>query len=334
MAEKMSEVYEAYEMEVLQTVRGRGATILRTTEGVKQLKIPEVNESRLIAEYEFKEQLFNEGFENIDRCIKNKEGDLVTFDKYGNPYVMRNYFEGRECDVTKLDEILFAVENLATMHKACERVFKNTEGDVHVRLSSDFRRRNQEMKRVYSYMQKKKRKNDFEELYKSAFNKFYTQALECENKFGELNIINSQKYLGYCHGAYDYHSLIYYSVDDVPNIATVNFDKFYVGNQLADLYHFMRKTLEKNNYSFEIALAILGKYSELNKLSADDIEYIYVLYSYPEKFYKISNRYMNSSKVRISPKMNEKLYKVIDDEDSKQKLLKNLNYYKNQLKSI
>lgn len=330
MAEKMVEVYEAYDMEIYQTVKGRGAMILKTDKGVFQLKVPDVNLSRLAAEYEFKERLFVTGFSNIDRCIKNREGELVTFDKYGNPYVMRSYYDGRECNITSRDEILAAVENLAVMHKACEKVFCETEGDVHVRINSDFRKRNQEMKRVYNFLHKKKRKNDFEELFKSVFNKFYMQAVECEKKFGALNLLNKNRFLGYCHGSYDHHSLIYMESVGKMNIATVNFDRFYVGNQLGDLYHFIRKAVEKNNYSFELLKSMMETYTKTNNLSADDVEYIYMLYCYPEKFYKISNQYINSSKNRISPKMNEKLNKVIENEDKKQALLEKLCAYKNE----
>lgn len=331
MAEKMSEVYEAYDVSIMQTVRGRGAIIIKTNEGIFQLKTPEVNESRLAAEYEFKEKLFEAGFKNIDRCIKNREGELVTFDRYGNPYVMRNYYLGRECNILSMDEVLLAVENLARLHIACEKVFKEIEGDVHIRINSDFRRRNQELKRVYGFVQKKKRKNDFEEMYKNSFHTFFEQAVLCEKQFGELNLKNSNRYLGYCHGAYDHHSVICLENGE---FATVNFDRFYVGNQLGDLYHFMRKVVEKNNYDFEIIKEILVRYSKLNRLSAEDVEYIYILYKYPEKFYKISNQYINGSKNRISPKMNEKLERVILDEDNKQNMLEQLKIYKNRLKTI
>ena len=37
MAEKMGEVYEAYDMEVQGTGRGRGAVILMTDKGVRQV---------------------------------------------------------------------------------------------------------------------------------------------------------------------------------------------------------------------------------------------------------------------------------------------------------
>ena len=78
MSEKMSEVYQEYDVEVIQSIRGRGAIILKTDKGIRQLKPLTESEGRLASEYQFKEMLSDAGFCNIDRCIPNREGELVT----------------------------------------------------------------------------------------------------------------------------------------------------------------------------------------------------------------------------------------------------------------
>lgn len=322
MADKMSEVYNAYNITVHQSKKGRGAILLKTDAGFFSLKTIEVNEGRLKAEYEFKEQLYLAGFEKIDRCVKNGEEELATFDRYNNPYVLRYCFEGRECDLKKRDEVLMAVQNLADLHKACRQVFLQTEGDVHARISGDFRKRNQEMKRVRNFILKKKGKKEFEELYIKNYDYFYQQAMACNGYREEDFVSHENIHLGYCHGMYNQHSIL--MCEDMGNvfIATVGFDRFYVGNQLDDLYHLMRKTVEKNDYDFSILEDILEEYSKHIKLDKNDLEYLYRLFSYPEKFYKISNQYMNSAKNWIAPKLMEKLTTVLADEDKKQELLR------------
>lgn len=334
MSDKMSEVYEQYDMEIYQTSRGRGATILRTDKGIFQLRPLDVNESRLKAEYCFKEKLYETGFHGIDRCIRNREDELVSCDRYGNAYVMRSFFDGRECSTGSEDEILAAVENLAQLHLACTRVFMETESDVHIRQSSDFKKRNQELKRIYNFICKRSQKKEFEEQYIRAYEYFYPQAINCDAMFGNANPDKITKHLGYCHGMYNHHSILVFEGEGgKPCIATINFDRFYVGNQLTDVYHFMRKTVEKNGYSFELAKKILEGYDKICPLTSKDVLYIYALYSYPEKFYKIGNQYMNSSKTRISPKMNEKLDKVMEDEDKKLSLLAELHNYVGEKKN-
>ena len=46
MSEKMSEVYEAYDMEILGAVRGRGSMILKTDRGIRQISPFDGSEER------------------------------------------------------------------------------------------------------------------------------------------------------------------------------------------------------------------------------------------------------------------------------------------------
>ncbi|MBQ8914249.1 MAG: hypothetical protein IJ054_09440, partial [Lachnospiraceae bacterium] len=252
MADKMSEVYEAYDMDIIQATRGRGSFILNTDKGIRQLKQLDVNESRLNVEYQFKEKLYEHGFTRIDRCIKNNDDELVSYDRYGNGYVMRSFFNGREIDVNNRDEIRLAVNNLARFHKVSKEILESTEGDVHIRLNSDFRKRNQELKRVKNFMVKRKSKKKFEELFLDNYEFFYKQAINCENKLSQDSLKMLGKHVGYCHGMYNHHSILMIDEEDCPPeknngdnegkdiIATISFDKFYVGNQLNDLYNFLR----------------------------------------------------------------------------------------------
>lgn len=92
-----------------------------------------------------------------------------------------------------------------------------------------------------------------------------------------------------------------------------------------DLYQFLRKAMEKNRYDIAMAKDILSAYSQINYLEHEDYEFIYLMYSFPEKFWKISNRYMNTRKSYISPVLMEKLQKVIEDDQEKLKILSEIN---------
>ena len=331
MAEKLDEIFEMYGLCVKQLTRGRGTTILKTEEGLFQLKPLLVNESRIVAEYKFKGALSDYGFTCIDSVIPDNENNLVTYDRYGNQYVLRSYFDGRELNIRNREEIGLAVTNLAKFHIASAKVFFETERDVHVRPSIEFNRRNKEIKRVKNFMQRQKSKRDFELKYLDEFDYFYSQAIRCEEAYREFEKNNlddgiaeaERKYLGYCHGQYNHHALLVNS----GTVFTTGFDRFYVGNQLADLYHFLRKTLEKNDYREDIMKYILDGYNELRPLDRWGLEYIYMLYSYPEKYYKISNQYISLSKNWISPKMLEKLEKIRFDESKKLDMLNALKRY-------
>jgi CotS family spore coat protein len=325
VAEKMSEVFEMYDVRLDHIGRGRGAMLLQTDKGVRQIRATTAGEKRLQAEYDFKEHMYLAGFPHIDRLVKNVEDELITYDRYGNPFVMRMFFDGREMGVSNKNEIMLAVDNLVALHRAGRTVWQEVDRDMQIREKNDVKRRNREMKRVHNYIVKQSPKREFESLFMQAFPYFYEQGLNCEQ--AEAGTAGESEHMGYCHGTYNHHSVLVCGTADARYIATINFEKYHIGNQLQDLYYFIRKTVEKNGYAFALLTAILERYQQGIPLQQMDVAYICGLYRYPEKFYKLSNQYMNGSKTRISPKMVEKLNRIMEEEEKKQTLLEKLSSY-------
>lgn len=332
MGEKLSEVFECYDIQITGSSKGRYAHIVETNQGAMQLRPMDVGEGRLRSEYTFKEKLYDQGFESIDRIVPNVEGELSTVDRYGNMHVMRRYFYGREMSAANMTEVMMAVENLADFHKAGTKVWQMLCEDINsrhpvIRDDNDFAKRNKELKRVRAYISRVSPKQRFEEVYMKVYNDFYLQAVDCEGRMKRLleqskaTPAESASHLGYCHGSYNNHSILMCHDGGKNYIATVGFDRFYVGNQLADLYYFARKIVEKNGYDFNVLKEIIETYNSYIPLSRSDLEYIYLLFCYPEKFYKLSSQYINGAKVRISPVMLEKISRIISSEEKKSKIL-------------
>ena len=57
------------------------------------------------------------------------------------------------------------------------------------------------------------------------------------------------------------------------------------------------------------------------------LKYLYVYLAYPEKFWKIANRYYNSHKAWLSGRNIEKLEKVVAQEDAREQFLKMLFHF-------
>lgn len=323
MPEKMCEVYEAYDMEVLGVGRGRGAIILKTDKGIRQVSPLNGTDKRLAEEKEFKDNLYDIGFVHIERCIENKEGELVTWDRYGNPFVVREYFEGRECNPGSLTDLGKSAENLAEFHIKGRELFSKEGKTYAYKSPGNFQKKRQEMKKIRNFISTRSAKNDFELMYIKAFDYFYHQATECQDMMEQSNLSSVLGRIGYCHGGYNYHSVLFCD----GYVATTNFDRFHVGYQLVDLYQFIRKVMEKNNYNFNMVVKIISEYENVIPLNSDDYAFIYMMYCYPEKFWKISNRYMNSKKSWISPANIEKLEKVIEDEQEKLNILNEFSRY-------
>ena len=381
MSEKLAEVFEQYDMEVISTRKGRGSTIIELNDGLRILEPFRGSMARLEQEYVLKQLFLEKGISNMDHIIPNRDGQLFTCDKYRQPYVMKKHFDGRECDLHEKDDLLNVVNVMADFHKSgrnvalefedrwnetrrhkeemrveeirkaiedgeeMERIAylyeisqsalekaikkekehkensKKTE-EIHDELSEDVRdrfvRHNAQIRKIGRFVSKVRRRNAFENLFLEVYNGFYEQGLECISMLAnDKNDNVLKRHYGICHGSFNQHNVII-----CPDItAIVHFERFTRGNQLNDLYQFSRKTMEKNHFDFDMLMSMLEAYSEKLKLDNEDYKYLYVLFSYPEKFWKIANSYYNSNKAFLSPKYLEKLETVICQEKEKQEML-------------
>ena len=81
--------------------------------------------------------------------------------------------------------------------------------------------------------------------------------------------------------------------------------------QMADLYRFMRKILEKYNWDVRLGMKMLSAYHKEKSISEDEWQNIHIRFLYPEKYWKLANYYYSHKKVWISEKNVEKLQNLI-----------------------
>lgn len=93
--------------------------------------------------------------------------------------------------------------------------------------------------------------------------------------------------------------------------AVTNFGHWSFDIQVADLYRFMRKILEKYNWNLELAGEMLREYHKIRPISAEEWKNLRVRFTYPEKYWKLANYYYSHKKVWISEKNVEKLQNLI-----------------------
>ena len=84
------------------------------------------------------------------------------------------------------------------------------------------------------------------------------------------------------------------------------------GFQLKDLYTFMRKILEKNNWDIKIGYGMFAEYDRIIRLNSEKMELLYIFFAFPEKYWKLMNGYYNARKSFFPVKNLEKLEKLIE----------------------
>ena len=109
-------VLTQYQMEVFGTHKVRGAVLCDTDKGLLLLKETRMEESRICVLSKIYEQLNKNGFECVDAPLLNKEGAYVSKAEDGTGYIVKKWFQGRECDVRRENELIAGAENLARIH--------------------------------------------------------------------------------------------------------------------------------------------------------------------------------------------------------------------------
>lgn len=313
---------EQYDIEVIRTKKGRGAILCECTEGLFVMK--EFTGSKEKAEIldRLLSQIQKADGVMVETILRNREGELLTTDQDGISYIVKTWFEGRECNVKNHVECEKAVRTLAHLHDAM--TFSEPEmlkGLPVFSLKAEYERHNRELKRVRRFLKEKSQKSEFEIFLNQNFDYFLNQGrqiLEDWNSYAYLEKeedIRRQATL--CHGDFQYHNIIVTDGD----MSVINFEKYILDQPVRDLYLFMRKILEKSNWAQEVGERLLNAYDKVRPLSAADRITLYYRFAYPEKFWKIVNFYYNSGKAWIPGKNMEKLEKVLQQEQEKQKFL-------------
>ena len=311
---------EQYDLEVLRTRKGRGAILCETSNGLYILKEYKGSLEKLLFQDKLLKNLKEQGCDFVEQIIPTKEGEMIVTDFERTNYVLKTYFEGKECNINDNDERLDAVRFLAELHKKM-LVPKDTELYPKSDLLSEFEKRNRELKRVKRFLKEKSQKNGFEIYLMQNYDMFFSKALEVTQKakevFDKQGELYFEKETPACHGDFQYHNLL----KTEKGFVLVNFEKCIVDYPVRDLYFFIRKVLEKNSFSKILGEELVKAYRDVYGLTVYEALSLYYRFAYPEKFWKIVNFYYNNRKVWVPDKICEKLAKLIMEEENRQSFL-------------
>ena len=326
MNEKALSVIGQYGLEVRKSVRTRGGIAVLTDDGYKLLYECTRSDSYYERENMITAGIKRTGFEYIDTYVMTAEGTLFSQDAQGRKYILKDWFDAQECDIRNETHVAMAAGTLAVLHghmmnmDKCEHELKyNNATDMRMK----FDKHTKEMRMVGNYLKGKKNKNEFEMLMRRSLMTFHEEALIAAQELEEMDygsrIEKARTSYEMCHGSYNYHN-VFLDVGNGGNAVT-NFEKCHNDCQVADLYQFLRKVMEKHDWNINVAYRLVDEYDRLKPLEDDDIDMLVTLLSFPEKFWKIINQYYNAGKAWVPAKNIDKLKIVIEQNMRRRELI-------------
>lgn len=300
-----------YELTADRSARTRGALLCYTSQGLLILREFHGSEKKLKKQQELLLHLKECGM-NTDYFLQNTQESLVSRDKDQTAFTLQHWYEGRECDTKSRDDIIKSVRTLARLHILMK--MEPVEEYRERSLRDEYLRHNQELRKIRKFIRKRGASSAFEKDYLASAEWFLQRAQYAVELLEETQYdsLREQAWRDgqVCHGEYNQHNVLMLKGEN-ESTAVTNFGHWNFDIQMADLYRFMRKILEKYNWNLNLAQEMLREYNRIRPIAEAEWQNLRVRFIYPEKYWKLANYYYSHKKVWISEKNVEKLQNLI-----------------------
>lgn len=323
MNDRAISLLENYDFTVLKVQKARGAFVCETDKGLKIMKEYQAPVSKLGLMDVLLRETGRVSKVFVDTLVADKEGNFISYDREGMGYVVKDYFDGRECAPRDCQDLKKAMQALALLHKTlCWPEEVMPEGLRRFDLEEDVARQNKGLKKIRSFIRARGRKTEFELALLDAYNLFLEQAVKAEERIGEEDFQGFydevERRGQFAHGDYQYHNVLF----GKDRSAVLHFEKCQWDSGVRDIALLMRKTLEKADWDAALGEALLKEYEAVSPLTEAERRQLFYRLAYPEKFRKIANFYYNSNKAFVSGQYQAKLNNIIRLEPYKRAFLR------------
>lgn len=294
MIESKDIIESTYGVKAISIKPCRAGYLIDTDQGRKHLRQCQCSENRIVYVHDAKVHLFKNGFTCLDTYSEAVNGN--PYMEIDNQYfVMTPYIDARECEFGDDNDALRASVALASMHKS-GKGFKPRLG---LSVPSDLGKLPESLGKRYDEILRMRRKAERE---RGAFDYIY---LDCVDKFIDLaekslNIFNGLEYPrlvkkalldgGICHHDYSYQNILIAGSQTY----ITGFESCSDEIRIYDVVNLLRRKMRKCNWNMQKASLLLDAYTEISPISSDEIIIMKAMLLFPQKFWRVANRYYNS----------------------------------------
>lgn len=315
-------VMHKYNIQLVNAERVRGAYKVTTDIGNFRLKKMKHGRNKAKNGCILTEELIFNGFSNIAKYFRSKEGDFYV--KYkSNIFYLTEWIDGSECDLTDIDEAINCVKLLAEFHNISNKIDHNK---IHIEKNLNnwpkiFTSNLNNLEKFKNTIISKRIKNDFDVLFLEEFDNFYTRGLSA------INMLNKSQYYKFSKIAYDSKSICHNSfynqniIKKEGEYFITDLDSIIIDMQISDLGTLIRRLMFKKSYGwdFNFAKALIEAYNSINSLCKEDLEIMFALIIFPQKFYKLGYRRYINQKKWSETKYLHKLNKIVSYNENQEK---------------
>lgn len=287
-------IAEKYGLEVRTIMPYKDAFIVNTSQGKKVLKKLPFSTERILFIHGAKEHLASQGMAKTDRYLCTLDGEPYFFHE-GDIYVLSEFIEGRECNFDDDNEVKEAAALLATFHKA-SKGYVPPPGckaqDELGRLPGYFNKRLDDIKKLKKLA--RKGKSRFDHLFLECVDYFYglglDSVMELPNSAYNRLVAAARAEKSFCHHDFTHHNILCSG----EGMTLANFEYCCFELKVYDIANFLRRRMRKCNWDVDKAKVIIDNYCRVEPVSGDEFAVMKLMLQFPQKFWRIVNKYYNS----------------------------------------
>ncbi len=322
------EIAESFGLEVRNLLPYKDSFMVVTPKGRKVLRKTPFSPERVKFVNSAKEHLFDNGFANIDRYICTLDNEPF-FNFENGIYTMTEFIEGRESSFDNDPDVQKASQLLAQLHKA-SKGYTAKEGikvqDELGKLPVYFQKRLEDIKKLKK--QAKRGKSKFDHLFLEYADYFCRMGDSAINELQSSNYeqlaARTRKERLFCHHDYTHHNIIV----SEGRMSVINFDYCCLELRIYDIANLIRRKMRKCNWDISKADMIINAYNALEPLDRDEMTVMKLILMFPQKFWRVVNRYYNSRRSWSERSYVTKLQEVISEVEPHRDFIEKFDYLK------
>ena len=295
---------------------------------------------RVVFTYACMQYLAEQRFTQTERYLPTREGlPYVLVESV--PYIAVPVYKGKECSIDHLEDVSKAAEVLATMHqasvgftgkKALETTAKYTssefQGQPYIRLEAGrmpelFKKRCGELERFQRLSRKSV--HPFDCAYFKMAEENIQQAQDVCNLLASgvyqraLAVCLEQGAI--CHKDFTAHNVLFCADEPV----VLNLEECSIDLPICDLANLVKRRMRKCGWKIEDAVGILQAYERIRPLNSDERILLYAILAFPQKLWRVVNKYYNSRKTWCEKSCLQKLKEIQGERGAWERFLEALD---------
>ena len=321
------EIAENYGLDVKNIVPYKDTWLAVTQQGRKVVRKIPLSPGRLKFVHGAKEHLICNGFTGVDRYLCTLSGEpFFNFDN--SCYTLIDFVDGRESSFDNDGDVQRAAISLAEMHRASRGYVApagcKVQNDLG-KLPVYFKKRLEDIKKLKK--QAKKGTGRFDQLFLQYADFFIDLGEKSIAELAESNYDRLAENTGkeglFCHHDYTHHNIMMAGERTV----IMNFDYCCHELKVYDIANFIRRKMRKCEWDISKSEIIINSYNSREKLDENDLDVMRIILQFPQKFWRVINRYYNSRRSWSEKSFVNRLQEVIDETGPHMQFLKDYSRF-------